>query len=112
MKKQTALQTEIVKYARELRTGQGKLAKFAEVVLNTPTEKERKILPTSKEIREVVLSQKGEFTSKAVADKLGVTPIQVNNNLYSLQRSKAVDVVGKLPNPTGRGQPVTVWSVL
>lgn len=112
MKKQTALQTEIIAHARKLRVGQKRLAEFAEVVQNTPIEKQRKILPTSKEIREVVLSQKGEFTSKAVAEQLGVTPIQVNNNLYSLQRSKAVDVAGKIPNPTGRGQPTTVWKVL
>lgn len=102
------LETIINDHAKKLKVGKTRLAEFARIVQETPIEKERKISDTSSAIRDTIMKQTEAFTSKDIADSLGVQPAIVNNNLYSLQRAGIVSPTGET-RQYGRGKPATVW---
>lgn len=104
------LETIITEHAKKFKVGKTRLAEFARIVQETPVEKQRKISDTSSAIRDTIMKQGEAFTSKDIADSLGVQPAIVNNNLYSLQRAGVVSPTGET-RQYGRGKPATVWQL-
>lgn len=104
------LETIITEHAKKFKVGKTRLAEFARIVQETPVKKDRKISDTSTVIRDTILKQGEAFTSKDIAEIVGVPPAIVNNNLYSLQRAGVVSPTGET-RQYGRGKPATVWQV-
>lgn len=104
------LESIITEHAKKFKIGKTRLAEFARIIQETPIEKQRKISDTSSVIRDTIMKQGEAFTSKDIADAVGVQPAVVNNNLYSLQRAGIVSPTGET-RQYGRGKPATVWQV-
>lgn len=104
------LESIITEHAKKFKVVKTRLAEFARIIQETPIEKQRKISETSGVIRDTILKQDGCFTSKDIAETLGVQPAIVNNNLYSLQRAGIVSPTGE-KRQYGRGKPATVWQL-
>lgn len=104
------LESIIAEHAKKFKVGKTRLAEFARIIQETSVKKDRKISETSSAIRDTILQQKETFTSKDIAETLGVAPAVVNNNLYSLQRAGVVSPTGE-KRQYGRGKPAIVWQL-
>ena len=115
---QTVIQTLVSEKAKAMKVSKAKLLQLAEeIALVAQKQQDKKAVvgtvhnASSEKIREVILKQKNEFTSKDIAEKLDVTVVAVNNNLFSLQRRGIVVPTGETRKHNGRGKPATVWKL-
>lgn len=116
---QKVIETLVSQKAKALKVSKVKLMQLAEEITHVAQKQQDKKAAvagivhnvTSEKIREVILNQKGEFTSKEIADKIGTNVVAVNNNLFSLQRRGIVMPTGEKRKHTGRGKPATVWKL-
>lgn len=103
--------TDVVKsFAKANKVSIAKLAEFAEIV--RIAKPEQKISTDSKTIRKAILSMKTNFVSADLAEKLGVTTVQVNNNLFALQRKGLTKPTGEKRVTGQQGKPATIWELV
>lgn len=115
-----AIETLVSQKAKAMKVSKAKLMQLAEEIADVAQKQqaEKKAVAgivhnaTSEQIREVIMGQKGEFTSKDIAAKVGANVASVNNNLFSLQRRGIVMPTGEKRKYGGRGKPATVWKLV
>lgn len=117
---QQTIQTLVEKNAKALKVSRAKLQQLAEdvakVAQKDQTNRNRAVVgivhkTSSEKIRKEILSQNAVFTSRDIAERLGVNVISVNNNLFSLQRRGVVVPTGETKRYGGRGKPATIWKL-
>lgn len=116
---QTVIETLVSQKAKALKVSKTKLMQLAEEIADVTQKQQANKTAvagtvhnvTSDKIREAILNQKNEFTSKDIATRVGATVVAVNNNLFSLQRRGIVMPTGETRKHGGRGKPATVWKL-
>lgn len=108
---QAILESVIGSFAKKNKISKAKLAEFEAEVQQIKPERKPAITAVSKGIRETILSKAQGFTSAEIAAETGATTVQVNNNLFALQRQNIVTPTGEKQSTGGRGKPATVWAV-
>lgn len=117
---QTVIETLVSQKAKTMKVSKTKLMQLAEEIAHVAQKQQTNKTAsagivhnvTSEKIREVILKQKGEFTSKDIAAKVGTNVVSVNNNLFSLQRRGIVAPTGETRKHEGRGKPSAVWKLV
>lgn len=104
------IENMVLQFAKANKISKAKLAEFASQVQATPTATHI-VADKSQRIRKAILAQKDTFVSSEIAAKLGVTTVDVNNNLFSLQRKGIVQPTGEKRVLSQRGKPATIWKL-
>lgn len=108
------LENIVTTFAKENKYSRVKLQSLADQIVAT-MQQPRQGKPVSEislHVREMLRGKKGQtFTSKSLAEKLGINPVIINNNLrYLQQKEKIAMIVGK-ERTSARGKPSLVWQI-
>ena len=107
------LENAVLEFAKANKISKAKALEFASSVARMPKIKGPGYNEESQTIRKAVLAYKGKkFTSADIAAIVGTTTVQVNNNLYALQRKKVIEPTGEFVHTGNAGKPAKLWQII